>query len=176
MSELLLLKSAIYKAFPGITEPEVVNLIREGVVKEYPVEQDLCIEGNEEDVFYILLDGKVEVTKKINSSDKRLLNELYPGDFFGEMGLIARRKRSGTVTATSDSILLYLTREKFEKLFKSSAQLRLNLDVAVKSRQMARTLRFKWVRKDEVIYFLARKHPILLYQHLHQRHFQVKIV
>ena len=51
-------------------------------------------------------------------------------------------------------------------LYKSNPQLRLNLDVAVQSRKLARSLRFKWLRPDEVIYFLARKHRIVLYQKL----------
>ena len=40
------------------------------------------------------------------------------------------------------------------------------MDVAVRSRQLARTLRFKWIRKDEVVYFLARKHSVILIQML----------
>jgi hypothetical protein len=59
-----------------------------------------------------------------------------------------------------------LPRENFERLFKKTPQLRLNMDVAVRSRHLARTLRFKWLRRDEVIYFLARKHPVVLYEML----------
>jgi hypothetical protein len=59
-----------------------------------------------------------------------------------------------------------LSRKDFEKLFKSAPHIRLNLDVAVKSRQLARSLRFKWLRSEEVVYFLARKHPVILYQKL----------
>ena len=116
--------------------------------------------------FYLIYSGNVRIVRKQQGREDVQLAVLVKNDYFGEMGLIARRKRSGTVTATSDSILLALKRENFEKLFKSTPQLRLNLDVAVKSRQLARSLRFKWVRKDEVIYFLARKHPILLYEKL----------
>ena len=36
----------------------------------------------------------------------------------------------------------------------------------MRSRQLARTLRFKWLLRDEVIYFLARKHPVMLYERL----------
>ena len=115
--------------------------------------------------FYLIYSGNVRIVRRQQNKEFQLA-VLVKNDYFGEMGLIARRTRSGTVTATSDTILLALDREQFERLFKKSPQLRLNLDVAVKSRQLARSLRFKWVRHDEVIYFLARKHPIVLYEKL----------
>jgi len=115
--------------------------------------------------FYLIYSGNVRIFRKQQGKEIQLAI-LEKHDYFGEMGLIARRKRSGTVTATSDSILLALDRKDFETLFKSTPQLRLNLDVAVKSRQLARSLHFKWLGRDEVIYFLARKHRILLYEKL----------
>ena len=91
---------------------------------------------------------------------------LVKNDYFGEMGLVARRRRSGTVTATSDTTLLLLSRDSFENLFRKTPQMRLNMDVAIRSRKLARSLRFNWLRSDEVIYFLARKHQIILYEKL----------
>ena len=113
--------------------------------------------------FYLIYSGNVRIVRKQQSKEIQLA-VLVKNDYFGEMGLIARRTRSGTVMATSDTILLALDREGFENLFKQTPQFRLNIDVAVKSRQLARTLRFKWLRADEVVYFLARKHRIVLYE------------
>ena len=113
--------------------------------------------------FYLIYSGNIRIARKQQNTEIQLA-VLVKNDYFGEMGLIARRPRSGTVTATSDTILLALDRENFESLFKQTPQFRLNIDVAVKSRQLARTLRFKWLRPDEVVYFLARKHRIVLYE------------
>jgi hypothetical protein len=115
--------------------------------------------------FYLIYRGSVRILRKQQGREIQLA-VLVKNDYFGEMGLISRKKRSGTVTATSDTMLLVLTRKDFETLFKKTPQLRLNLDVTVRSRQLARTLQFKWLRSDEVIYFLARKHRIVLYQKL----------
>lgn len=115
--------------------------------------------------FYMIYRGSVRIVRKHGTKEEQLA-VLVGNDYFGEMGLIGRRKRSGTVTATSDTLLFVLPRAKFEKIYKSSSQLRLNMDVAVKSRRLARTLRFKWIRKDEVVYFLARKHTIVLIEML----------
>jgi CRP-like cAMP-binding protein len=115
--------------------------------------------------FYLIYRGSVRIIRQQKDKEFQLA-VLVANDYFGEMGLIARRKRSGTVTATSGTTLLVLAREDFETLFKKSPQLRLNMDVAVRSRHLARTLRFNWLRRDEVIYFLARKHAVVLYEML----------
>jgi hypothetical protein len=62
--------------------------------------------------------------------------------------------------------LLKLSRADFEKLYKRAPQIKTNLQLAIRSRQLARRLRFKWLRPDEVVYFLARKHPIVLWEKL----------
>ena len=38
--------------------------------------------------------------------------------------------------------------------------------MAIKSRKLARSTRFKWLGKNEVIYFIARRHKLKLYQAL----------
>ena len=115
--------------------------------------------------FYMIYGGNVRITRKQNGKEIQLAL-LVKNDYFGEMALVANRRRSATVTALADTSLLVLSRKNFEKLFKSAPQIRLNLDVAIKSRQLARSLRFKWLRPEEVVYFLARKHPVILYQKL----------
>jgi hypothetical protein len=67
---------------------------------------------------------------------------------------------------TDTTLLLVLPRENFEKLVKSTPHLRSNLDLAVRSRLLARKVQFKWLAPDEVIYFLARKHIVVLYKNL----------
>jgi len=137
-------------------EMEEVTVAEGGVVFE---------QESKSENFYMIYRGSVRISRKQQGKEIQLA-VLVKNDYFGEMGLIARRKRSGTVTATSDTTLLVLTRQDFEKLFKQTPQLHLNMDVAVRSRKLARSLRFKWLRSDEVIYFLARKHQIVLYEKL----------
>ena len=117
------------------------------------------------DSFYMIHGGRVRVARKQDGKETQLAL-LVRNDYFGEMALVSNRRRSATVTALEDTTLLILSRRDFEELFKTAPELRLNLDVAVRSRRLARSLRFKWLRPDEVVYFLARKHPLVLYQSL----------
>jgi len=151
--------------FYGLEEDELEEIANEMEESDFAKGETVFEQDSASDSFYLIYSGNVRIVRKQDDREIQLA-VLVQNDYFGEMGLIARRRRSGTVTATSDSILLVLKRGDFEKLFKKTPQLRLNLDVAVRSRQLASSLQFSWIRKDEVIYFLARKHPILLYEKL----------
>ena len=81
-------KDILPLAFPGISQLEIDELVTRSQVKNYPPKTVLCREGKLEDKFYILLDGKVDVTKTINNSEERQLKELDAGDFFGEIAIL----------------------------------------------------------------------------------------
>ena len=149
--------------FYGLEDDELRTIAEEMEEASYPEGDVVFTQDSKSESFYIIYRGSVRIMRKQQNKDFQLA-VLSSNDYFGEMGLIARQKRSGTVTTTSNTTLLVLARKDFETLFKSTPQLRLNLDVAVRSRKLARTLRFKWLRQDEVIYFLARKHPVIMYE------------
>ena len=151
--------------FYGLEDDEL-EIIAEELKEEYFSEGKVVFaQDGKSESFYMIYRGSVRIVRKQQRNEIQLA-VLERHDYFGEMGLIARRLRSGTVTSTNDTLLLTLSREAFEEHFKRFSQLRLNMDVAVRSRQLARSLRFKWLRQNEVIYFLARKHYVMLYQKL----------
>ncbi|HSL30427.1 MAG TPA: cyclic nucleotide-binding domain-containing protein, partial [Anaerolineales bacterium] len=115
--------------------------------------------------FYLIYEGTVRITRRQDRKEVQLAR-LVKDDYFGEMGLIQRRLHSGTAVALTDVALFVMAREDFERFYKNLPQLRLNFDLSIRSRTLARQLQFKWLRPDEVIYFLARKHPIVLYKRL----------
>lgn len=127
---------------------------------EIVFKQDGAAEG-----FYMIFGGKVRVVRKLDGRENQLAL-LVKNDYFGEMGIMGNRRRSATVTALEDTSLLVLSKGDFDKLFKEHPKLRGNLEIAVRSRQLARQLRFKWLRPDEVVYFLARKHVIAMYPNI----------
>ncbi len=115
----------IPKAFPGITPDEVQELISHSQVHSYPAGTVLCREDKIEQIFYMILEGEVEVTKSINKSEVRLLQTLAPGDFFGEMALIHNAPRAATVTAKTALVVLELDKESFDKVLKRSSSVAL---------------------------------------------------
>ena len=117
------------------------------------------------DSFYLIYEGKVRIAR-VQDRKERQLALLVKNDYFGELALVANRRRSATATAVADSTLLMLPRSDFDKLYKRAPHISTNLEIAVRSRRLARRLTFKWLRPDEVVYFLARKHRLILYESL----------
>lgn len=136
MDDANLSKKAIYKAFPGIPDSEADKLIRAGKVMVYPPETKLCLEGRVEDIFYVILAGNVVVTKQINNTENRLLKELIPGDFFGEMGLIHDAPRAATVTTLGETTVLEIDKLGFNEVLHQSSTVSLAM-----VREVSRRLR-----------------------------------
>src|SRR5574339_830375 len=131
--------------------------------KSYAAGSVIFEQNKKPESFYLIYEGSVRITRRQDRKEIQLAR-FVKDDYFGEMGLIAKRVRSGTAVALTDVSLLVMPREDFEKFYKSIPQLRLNFDLALKSRLLARKLQFSWLRPEEVIYFLARKHPIQFYR------------
>jgi CRP-like cAMP-binding protein len=70
-------------------------------------------EGHE---MYILLEGVVELTKKVAGAQQRLKVMNSKNDFSGEMALIDGRPRSATATALEPTKLLVINQAAFEHL------------------------------------------------------------
>ena len=151
--------------FHGLDDAEFEAVANE--LDELPVPKGGLVfeQDGKADSFYLIYGGSVRITRKQEKKEIQLAL-LVKNDYFGEMALVANRRRSATVTALADSTLLVLSRADFEKLYKRAPQIKNNLEIAVRSRQLARKLNFKWLRPDEVVYFLARKHSVVLWEKL----------
>jgi CRP-like cAMP-binding protein len=130
---------------------------------KYKQGTEIIHQGREGDRFFMIFKGSVTVTR-LNQHGEQMLAKLVPGDYFGEESLLTHRRRNATVTASEETVVLSLSRMDFTFLLKKVPRLNSNFVVAVNSHRLARKMIFKWLREDEgeVIYFLARKHPILL--------------
>ena len=151
--------------FYGLEDDELAAVAEELEEASYPAGGVIFQQDTKAESFYFIYRGSVRIVRKREGKERQLA-VLVQNDYFGEMALIQKRKRSGTCTALTDTLLLVLSREHFEKLLKSAPHLRINFEIAVQSRKLAGSLQFKWLAPDEVIYFLAQKHRVVLYKNL----------
>lgn len=117
----------IPKAFPGITPEEVQMLISHAKIGNYSAGTVVCLEGALENTFYVILDGELEVTKRINDGNERLLSVLRAGDFFGEMALIHNTHRAATVRALTNVVLMEIGQTAFEEVLHNSNTIALTM-------------------------------------------------
>jgi CRP/FNR family transcriptional regulator, cyclic AMP receptor protein len=83
-------------------------------------------EGDNGEHMYIIQDGIVRITKEI-SGKQHLLAELSKGDFFGEMAIVSRIKRTATATAFGTVQLLSFDRVGFQGMIEKNAKIAMNV-------------------------------------------------
>ncbi|MGE5416605.1 MAG: ATP-binding cassette domain-containing protein [Acidobacteriota bacterium] len=93
------------------------------VTEYYPANRVVITEGEPGDKFYIIVRGKVEVTKKAGSDMVERLAVLVDGDFFGEIALIKNVTRTANVTTLMPTTLISLQRDLFQHLLEKAPEL-----------------------------------------------------
>ena len=147
--------------FHDLKDEELIPIAEKLKEETYEAGQAVFSQGTEADRFFIIYYGKVRITQTRRNEQKELAS-LIGGDYFGEEALYVGRKRSATITAAERTFIFSLTRTEFNELIKRFPRMKLAFEISIESRRLARRIQFRWLRNDEVIYFLARKHPILL--------------
>jgi CRP-like cAMP-binding protein len=147
--------------FHDVKDEELVSIAQE--LQEQTFDEDAVIfaQGSQAENFYIIYQGKVKITQRLHSGEVELAS-LVSGDYFGEEALFANRKRSATIRAAAKTYLFSLTRAQFNAIIKRIPKLKTAFEVSIASRRLARQMHFTWTYPDEVIYFIARKHEVLL--------------
>ncbi|HZG58874.1 ABC transporter transmembrane domain-containing protein [Paenibacillus sp.] len=85
------------------------------ITESFPTGKTIIQEGDQGDKFYIVVRGKVEVSKVIDGKDTKLA-VLSDGDFFGEVALLRNVARTATVTSLSPTMFITLSRESFRHI------------------------------------------------------------
>jgi CRP-like cAMP-binding protein len=83
-------------------------------------------EGDEGDQMFIIQSGRVKVSRPIGGKEQ-LLAVLGKGDFFGEMALVTRERRTATVTTLEAVRLLAFNREGFLNMINKNPKIALNI-------------------------------------------------
>jgi CRP-like cAMP-binding protein len=117
--------------FEGLPKKALRQIAATGKEMAFREAVDVCKEGDTDARFYLILDGTATVTIR-----GRELNQLEPGDYFGEISIIDGEPRSATVTAVSPLRTLSMTSWNFRSIVKE------NPDIALRiMRNLARRVR-----------------------------------
>ena len=84
-------------------------------------------EGSPGDLMYVLLEGAIELRKKVGKGESVLKTVESPNDFFGEMALIDGRSRSATAVAAKHSRLLLIDGATFENMIVTNGKFALKI-------------------------------------------------
>ncbi|RME96962.1 MAG: hypothetical protein D6768_20810 [Chloroflexi bacterium] len=100
----------------GVLPREDLEVLKDTVVvSNHPAESIICHEGDVEYVLYIIQEGNVAFTKKMEHGDQ-LLGYKSTGEFFGELGVLDHAPRAATVHAISDCTLIEIHEDALDIL------------------------------------------------------------
>ena len=123
--------------FAGLDRKLLRKLEDSTIACQYAKGEVIIREGEMGLGMYIVLSGRVEVTKNREGIEIHLA-ELGPRQFFAEMSLIDDKPRSATVSTLEDTECLLITRDSFTQLMNRNPQLAVHLarSLAERLRQM----------------------------------------
>jgi signal transduction histidine kinase len=100
--------------FESLTDEQLDWLVEHGTVENHPAGVNVYNEGDPADNFYVLLDGEIELVKRIDGTDVVLSNSSQPGSYAGVL-------RAFVSVADEQSWASSLRTVRESRLFKLSA-------------------------------------------------------
>ncbi|MBL1142896.1 MAG: protein kinase [Proteobacteria bacterium] len=87
--------------FTGFPDAEIWEILRASTWQDYGSDDDIIVEGDMDDCFYIIVNGDVQVMK-----GHSVIRTLQKGDCFGEMGYLAKTKRTASIKSRNSTSLM----------------------------------------------------------------------
>jgi rhodanese-related sulfurtransferase len=105
----------IFGSMPKEHLVEIAKVIQDKVV---PAKTIIFRQGDPGDSLYIINSGKIRVFLRGEDGVETDLNQLGPGDSFGEMALLTDEPRSTNIETMGETHLFVLTKEEFDRVLK----------------------------------------------------------
>ena len=123
--------------FDGLSQKHLKKIAGLGTVARFMSGATIVKQGVIGDSFYVVLQGQAKVV--VNG---RTLNELLPGDHFGEISLLDGDVRTASVVSQTDMTLLEIMQKEFLAMLAQDPEITVELIVGVARivRRMDRTL------------------------------------
>lgn len=125
-----------------LPDEDVSLLASRGRVRRYNAGTTIFHEGDPGDALYVVVDGRVRITRLSGSGSEATLAIVSKGDCFGEFALLDSRPRSATATAQMPTRTFVVSREDFREWVRQRPEASLAL---------LETLSLRLRRTDEAI-------------------------
>jgi serine phosphatase RsbU (regulator of sigma subunit) len=159
-SSSVLVPSLLFADLDGATIALIVAQLTEEV---WPAGHIVIEEYASGDTLYIIVDGQVQISRTLQNGEQRVIREMGPGEFFGEMALLEDKPRSARVSTVTPTTFLAVTRQRFNTLIEQHPAVAINFLKAI-SAQLRQQYREQAVLLEEkltLIEALAAKNAAL---------------
>lgn len=117
--------------FDKLSDAERERIASVTVIRKFSKDIPVFWQNDPADQFFIVYKGRVKISrinydfkKKSNKLAEYTLEVLKSGDFFGEDSLIDEKEYSSSATCLTDSVILVIKRDDFNRLAQESRELK----------------------------------------------------
>ncbi len=128
--------------FEGASETLLSILEKAAFTRQMPKGSCLFFRNDPADAFYLLQSGEFNITLMSLDGRELVINEIHPGDFFGELGLLSGEPRSADAVARQPSTVVGIPRLAFLEAVEAEPKLALRI-LEVTARRLSRTSDFQ---------------------------------
>ena len=106
-------KVPLFKNLDTVTKNIICDALKP---QDYDAGDEIIIEGDDGDEFFIIETGTVECLKTVEGQQVRVCPPLGPPTYFGELALLRNAPRAATVKAVEDVSVLCIDRGTFDRI------------------------------------------------------------
>lgn len=155
---LLLLEKAITGMANGGSDSGLNARLFRKFGRFYPKGEYVCTEGEEGRQMFYILSGRVQVEKKAGRTNK-LIMEMGPGNYFGEMAALIQTPRTASVRTLTDCDIAVIDAGTFRELVKQYGNIAVlvlrEMSMRVKNATVKiEKLAHEWIKLVTILYFL----------------------
>jgi CRP-like cAMP-binding protein len=154
--DLILLQKAFFK--PGKKRLDRDERLFHKFGRMYPKNTYVFQEGDTSNEMYYVLSGRIQLEKTLGTT-RKILTDMGPGHFFGEMATLIEAKRTASARASEDAELAVIDGETFRNLLRESDDASLLMlkefsQRIKKSNEALEDTTHSWLRLILIMYFL----------------------
>jgi CRP/FNR family transcriptional regulator len=113
--------------FEGLDEENARGLRRQLTEVKLSRGEHLFQEGQDGDRLFVVLDGKMKLTRAAVDGRENLLGLLGPGEMFGELSLFDPRPRTSSASAVTDATLAALGHDALRRMLQDHPEVSLHM-------------------------------------------------
>ena len=85
--------------------------------------QDLCVQGDPGDAAFIIVDGEADIIVKTEAGESKTVSHIGKHQIVGEIAILCDVPRTATVKASTDVIVLRISKDLFFRLISEFPQM-----------------------------------------------------
>ncbi len=129
--------------FSELPMETIESIAKVGSRRTYKKDNLILMEEDSGGALFVIIYGKVKVSRSSSDGKEVILSILGESDFFGEMALLDGQSRSANVVALEDSELFIIRRDDFINLLKVHPEVAISLLQELTQRLRAADLKIK---------------------------------